>query len=107
MPSKPSLLLVDKHLYAITDKGIATCLNAETGKRVWMERLGGAFSASPLFAAGHIYVCDQEGQTLVFQPGESLNIVAKNSLDGQFMASPAVAGNALFLRTNKALYRIE
>ena len=107
MPSKPSLLLVDNNLYAITDKGIATCLNAATGKRVWMERLGGAFSASPLFAAGHIYVCDQQGQTTVFQPGDSLTVVAKNTLDGQFMASPAVAGNALFLRTDKALYRIE
>ncbi|HAY81914.1 MAG TPA: serine/threonine protein kinase [Planctomycetaceae bacterium] len=107
MPSKPSLLLVDKNIYAITDKGIATCLSADTGKRLWTERLGGAFSASPLFAAGHIYVSDQSGQTTVLNPADTLEVVAKNSLDGQIMASPAVADNALFLRTDKALYRIE
>ncbi len=53
--SKPSQMLVDDLLYVLHDKGTALCIEALTGKRVWQQRLGGSFSASPIFAAGRIY----------------------------------------------------
>lgn len=107
IPSKPSLLLVKDRLYMVNDKGIASCLDASSGDSIWQERLGGQYSASPLFADGRIYLFDQEGRTTVIAPGEEYQELAKNKLDAGFMASPAVAGSALFLRTETHLYRIE
>lgn len=106
-PKKPSMLLVNGHLYTVTDNGIAACLNASDGSEVWKARLSGDFSASPIHAGGRLYFFGQNGQTTVLQEGDELKELAKNTLDDGFMASPAVAGSALFLRTEKALYRIE
>ena len=101
------MLVIKGHLYTVTDNGIAACLNAADGSEIWKARLTGDFSASPLYAAGKIYFFGQNGQTTVVQEGTELKELAKNSLTDGFMASPAVAGNALFLRTETSLYRIE
>ncbi|MEC9094263.1 MAG: PQQ-binding-like beta-propeller repeat protein [Planctomycetota bacterium] len=107
MPSKPSLLIVGKNLYAINDKGVLSCLDAQTGKEKYRQRIGGSFAASPLFAGGHVYLFDTQGRTTVFKPGDKYEMVKKNELEGKFMASAAVAGKSLFLRTDKAFYRID
>lgn len=107
MPQKPSLLQVEDHLYAIGDKGILTCLNTASGEQVFKDRIGGNFAASPLFAGGNVYLFDQKGKTTILKHGDKLNVIAKNQLDGKFMASPAVSGKSLFLRTDKAIYRID
>ncbi|MFP6765122.1 MAG: PQQ-binding-like beta-propeller repeat protein [Planctomycetaceae bacterium] len=106
-PQKPSMLLVGDHMYFISDKGIGMCLAAESGREVWKERIGGAFSASPLYADGRMYFFDQSGKTTVLAPGNEYRVLAENQLEGGFMASPAAAGKALFLRTGTHLYRIE
>ena len=100
-------LLVGDELYMISDKGIATCLNAKTGDLLWSERLGGNFSSSPIFADGRIYVGNREGITFVLAPGAEYKLLASNQLDGAIMATPAALDNTLFIRTDKALYRIE
>jgi outer membrane protein assembly factor BamB len=107
VPCKPSILVVDDLLFAIDDNGIASCLEAKTGKELWRERVQGNYSASPLYADGRIYVFNEEGKTGVFEAGRSFKLLAENKLDGGFMASPAAAGKALFLRTKTHLYRIE
>lgn len=107
VPKKPSLLLVDDLLFGIDDSGIACCLEAKTGKEVWRERVGGNHSASPLYAAGRIYFFNEEGEAAVVKAGREFQVLARNTLGDGFMASPAAAGNALFLRTRTALYRIE
>jgi outer membrane protein assembly factor BamB len=107
MPSKPSPLLVGDRLYVISDDGVASCLEAATGKRVWTARVGGNYSASPIYANGRIYLFSAEGKTTVFAPGSDYEPLAENQLDDGFMASPAVADGALFLRTQTHLYRIE
>jgi outer membrane protein assembly factor BamB len=104
---KPSVLLVDDLVFMIGDAGVATCLEADTGAVVWTARVGGAFSASPLAAPGRIYVFSEEGKTTVLEAGRQFKVLAESELDGGFMASPAVAGDALFLRTRTHLYRIE
>jgi outer membrane protein assembly factor BamB len=107
VPTMPSPLLVGDELYLVSDKGVATCLDAETGKVHWTQRLPGNFCASPLFADGKIYCCNRDGQTVVLAPGTEFKQLAVNPLDGTLMASPAAVGEALYLRSDKALYRIE
>ena len=91
----------------MSDKGIVRCVNAETGEDVWFERLSGEYSASPLESEGHLYFCNQDGLCTVLQAGDEFKELGKNTLDTGCMASPAVAGKALFLRTKTHLYRVE
>ena len=107
MPSKPSLLLVGDLLYMITDAGVASALDAKTGDLIWTARVGGTFSASPIAAEGRIYFFDEDGKTTVIEAGREYKVLATNTLDEGSLASPAIAGKALFLRTKTHLYRIE
>ena len=107
MPSKPSPLLVDGLIYTMQDSGIAVCLDEKTGQQVWQARVGGNFSASPIYADGKLYFFSEEGKIVVLAPGREFKQLAENTLPDGFMASPAVAGQALFLRTRAALYRVE
>lgn len=107
VPQKPSLLLVGDELYFVSDGGVATCLNAKTGEEHWSQRMPGSYSASPLYVDGRIYFFSQDGKTTVIAPGKEYQELAVNQLSGGFMASPAVAGKALFLRTESHLYRVE
>jgi hypothetical protein len=107
VPRMPSPVIVDESVYLFGDKGIATCLDRHTGEARWTGRLGGGFSSSPLFADGKIYVGNQEGEMFVIQPGDALNILAKNEFDEAIMASPAAIGDSLYVRTDKAIYRIK
>ena len=106
-PKKPSLLLLGGLLYAIDDNGVATCWEAMTGTVVWCERIGGHYSASPLAAGGRIYLFSEEGKTTVLATGREFKKLAESQLDDGFMASPAVSGKALFLRSRTHLYRVE
>ncbi len=102
-----SPVLVGDLLYMVSDDGAATCLEAETGRQVWRERLGGNYAASPIYGDGRIYFCSQQGKTTVLKPGRTFESLATNTLSSGFMASPAVAGKALLLRSRTHLYRIE
>ncbi len=105
--SKPSHLLVEDLLYVVHDSGVLSCFEAKSGQTVWTHRLGGNFSASPVFAGGLMYFCSEEGETTVVRPGGQYDQVAVNQLDDGFMASPAVLEKSLILRTRSHLYRIE
>jgi len=107
VPNKPSLLLVNDLLFLVEDGGFASCLEAKTGKEIWQERIGGAYSASPIFAEGRIYALSEDGRAFVFAADRQYKKLAENKLEDGFMASPAVSGKALFLRTKRALYRLE
>ncbi|HPD17824.1 MAG TPA: PQQ-binding-like beta-propeller repeat protein [Planctomycetota bacterium] len=106
-PRTPSPIIVGDLLYMVEDSGLLTCLEVATGKEVWKERLGGNYAASPIYADGRLYLCSQQGKTTVLKPGRIFEVLATNTLESGFMASPAVAGRALFLRTRTHLYRIE
>jgi outer membrane protein assembly factor BamB len=106
IPKMPSPLLVGDELYVVSDNGITTCFDAHTGDQLWRERLGGNYSASPIYADGRIYFFSREGDTTVIRPGKKFELLAANHLDGRFMASAAVAGKAFILRTDKHLYRV-
>ncbi len=106
-PRMPSPVLVGELLFLLSDGGIATCLEAATGKELWQERLGGEYAASMLYANDRIYCFSQEGKATVLKPSRTFEILATSKLDGGFMASSAVIGNAFILRTRTHLYRIE
>jgi hypothetical protein len=69
--------------------------------------LGGDYSASPIHASGRIYFLNQDGKATIVRASRQYEVLAENELDDGFMASPAVAGNALYLRSKTHLYRIE
>ncbi|MBW7864208.1 MAG: PQQ-binding-like beta-propeller repeat protein [Candidatus Hydrogenedens sp.] len=106
VPLEPSPILHEGLLYLLSNEGVVTCLEAATGAEVWTGRVGGGYMASPILANGLIYCSSTQGRTTVIKAGRAFEKIAENRLDEGFMASPAVAGNALFLRTKTHLYRI-
>ncbi len=104
VPMVPSFLYLKPHLFAITEGGVAMCLNAATGEIVWQERVGGTFWASPVYAEGRIYFLSEAGETTVIEPASAFKVLAKNPLEGKCQASLAVSGGRLFIRTDKRLY---
>jgi outer membrane protein assembly factor BamB len=102
-----SPILVDGLIYTAAAESFLSCLDAATGQAVWTERIGGKYAASPIYADGRLYFFSQEGTTTVLKPGRTYEVLATNSLDDGFMASPAASGKAFFLRTKSHLYRVE
>ena len=105
-PLTPSPIIVGDEFYMVNDGGILSCLDARTGTVIWQQRLGGSYSASPVFADGRIYFLAEQGVTTVIAPGKEFRRLATNSLDGGLLASMAVSNGSLFLRTDSHLYRI-
>jgi outer membrane protein assembly factor BamB len=105
-PLTPSPLAVGDELYVVNDGGIASCIDARTGAVIWQQRLGGTYSASPVFADGRIYFLAEQGVTTVIAPGRDFRRLATNQLDGGLLASMAISSGSFFLRTDSHLYRI-
>lgn len=107
VPHTPSVLLVNDELFLISDTGIASSLEARTGKLHYRKRIGGKFSASPTFADGKIFIQSESGHGYVLRPGKQYVELGRSQLEGRTFASYAVADNALFIRTESRLFRIE
>ncbi len=110
VPNRPSPVLVGDLIYMVQqDSGMATCLEAKTGALVWRERLPGVgnHSASPVHAEGRIYFFNENGHCPVIAAGRKFEVLAENKLETGVMASAAIAGRALFVRTKTHLYRLE
>jgi outer membrane protein assembly factor BamB len=105
-PNTPSLLVVGDELYAVSDGGIATCFDAKTGKAYWSERLGGGFSASPVYADQKIYFLNEQGVTFVVKEGKQFELLAKNELGERTLASPAVLDYTVLIRSAGHLWKI-
>ena len=105
-PNTPSMLLVGDYLYMVSDRGVASCLNAMTGEQQWQERLGGSFSASPIHANGRIYFQNEEGEAIVVRAAPTFELLARNDLQERTLASYAVVDQDLLIRTDKHLFRI-
>ncbi len=107
VPNTSSLLIVDDELFMVSDGGIASCLDAPTGAVHWSERIGGKFSASPLYSNGLIYLQDEDGKATVLEANTEFDVVTTNAIDGRTLASFGVTGKSLLVRSDKYLYRIE
>jgi outer membrane protein assembly factor BamB len=99
-PYVSSLVYYDGLIYMAGDVGIVTCIDAKTGERVWRERLGGLYTASPVAADGKIYLMSETGETLVLKAGRSPSVLSRNTIEGRILASPAISGGRLFIRTD-------
>jgi outer membrane protein assembly factor BamB len=107
IPEVPSPLLYEGRLYLVRNGGVATCLDAATGKVIYRGRVGagGVYYASPAAAAGRVYAASGEGTVVVLAAGkDELKVLARNALGEEVVASPAIAGKVLFVRTVRNLY---
>ena len=107
VPANPSPVIVGQEVYMVSDAGVASCLDLHTGAENFKTRLGASYSASPLAAPGRVYFFSEKGDVFVLQTGKTFHELAHNVMPDRIMASPAVAGQSLLLRTETHLYRIE
>ena len=105
-PYVSSLVHYNGLLYMAGDVGVLSAIDAKTGQRVWQERTGGVFTASPVAADGKIYLLSEDGQTIVLAAGSQPRVLARNRLSARQLASPAVSGGRLFIRTDDAVIAI-
>jgi len=101
------MLVAGRELYFVSDEGIASCLDAQTGAVHWIERLEGDFSASPIYAEGRIYFQNETGSGFVIKAATQFELISKNDLGERSLASYAVADNQLFIRTADHLWAIK
>jgi outer membrane protein assembly factor BamB len=107
IPEVPSPLLYHGRLYLIRNGGVLTCLDANTGKLIYRSRVGapGVYYASPIAAAGRVYLASGDGVVTVIAAGkDDLQVLARNEIGEDIVATPAIAGNAIYIRTVRALY---
>jgi outer membrane protein assembly factor BamB len=105
-PSTPTPLLVGNELYFVSDLGIASCVDARTGERHWMERFGDNYSASPVYANGRVLFMNENGLATWVKPGKEFVVLGTNEVPGRTFATPAFSEGAMYLRTDENLYKI-
>jgi len=109
-PYVPSLLLYRDRVYAVMgNSGVISCYNAKTGEpHFFKERLKGinGIYASPAAAADRVYIVGRNGVSYVLKPSNELDVLAANKLEDRFDASPAFAGNEIYLKGRSHLYCI-
>ena len=108
VPEVPCLLYCRERLFLLRDGGILACLHAATGKLVFQGRIGalGQYIASPIAAGDKIIVASTTGVVSVIQMSDQLKVLANNDLADPIYATPAIAGNTLYIRSEAALYAI-
>ncbi|MBA2115121.1 outer membrane protein assembly factor BamB family protein [Bremerella alba] len=106
VPTTPSPVVIDRRIYMVSDRGVATCVDAATGQEVWTSRMGGNYSASPTYADGRIYFCSESGMTTVIKPGDEYEVIAENDLGERIMANPIFLDGNVVIRTAENLVRI-
>lgn len=106
IPKTPSLVGFDGKVAMVSDNGIASCFDARSGETVWTKRIGGNFSASPIYAEKRLYLMSESGECTVLDVQGDPETIAVNELGERCLASPAVVDNDLLIRTAAALYRI-
>jgi outer membrane protein assembly factor BamB len=102
----PSPIAAGGHFFVVSDPGYLSCLEAPTGKRLWMRKLGRRHSASPVLVEGHLLFPDDDGITWVVKASPKFAVVHKNALGEGCFASPAVAHGQLFMRSEGHLWCI-
>jgi outer membrane protein assembly factor BamB len=106
-PYVPSGLAHQGRLYLINDSGVLTCYAVRDGRQVWRTRLRGVFTASLIAADGRIYAVSEQGDVYVLAAGDEYELLAVNSLRERCVATPAISGRQIFVRTEQRLYCFE
>jgi outer membrane protein assembly factor BamB len=105
----PTPLVYGDYLYVSRDNGLLGCYNAKTGERIYNERMGTgrtAFTASGVAADGRLYYSSEDGDIYVVKAGPKFELLATNPMGEVCMTTPAIAGDALYFRTQSHLVAI-
>jgi outer membrane protein assembly factor BamB len=105
-PYIASILYFDGLIYMANGNGIASVVDPATGERLWQERIGGVYSATPVAGDGKVYLFSETGEAVVLQAGRVPRVIARNPLNERVIASPAIAGGRIFVRTDRHLIAI-
>ena len=108
-PDVPSPVCDGQYFFLVDDRGLVTCLDAKTGEPIWGPEATteAIVSASPVLSEGKLYILNEKGVTSIVSVGQEFKLLATNELDGTYtLASPAVSGSQLFIRTSTHLYCI-
>ena len=105
-PDAASPVVADGLVFLATNPGVVVCVDAATGQELWKERLGQGFRATPLVAGNRVYFFSKEGKATIVEAARQLRVLARSDLGEETVASPATAGEDLFVRTRAGLYRI-
>jgi len=103
----PSPIVAGEYFLVAADNGVASCFEANSGERLWMERLGKHYSASLVTAGGLVYFLADDGVMKVVRPGAELDVVAESPLGEYCFASPAISEGKIYLRSEKHLWCVE
>jgi outer membrane protein assembly factor BamB len=105
-PGVPSPLYYNGRLFTVQNGGIVYSRAAKTGELVYSGRTGamGYYYSSPVAADNKIYMASEEGVVVVLDGGEELKVLARNKLDGQILATPAIVDGKIYVRTESHLY---
>ncbi|MEC9352172.1 MAG: PQQ-binding-like beta-propeller repeat protein, partial [Planctomycetota bacterium] len=106
-PHSPTPVLLGEELYCVSDRGIASCIEARTGKLHWRERVGGGYSASVLSAGGKIYFQNEKGEAVVIEAGKKFKVLSRNKLGERTLASYAISSGAIYIRGSDHLFKIQ
>jgi outer membrane protein assembly factor BamB len=104
----PSPLVHDGILYTLNNNGILSAYDAKTGDRFYQQRIegGNSFVASPVLAAGKLYIAGEEGDVFVIKAGRQFQLLSKNPLGEPVLATPALSGNMILIRGENHLFAI-
>jgi outer membrane protein assembly factor BamB len=104
----PSPLAYGDELYTVNNNGVMTVYKAQTGDRVYQQRVGegGSFTASPIAAAGKLYIATEDGDVYVVKAGAQYELLAKNPIGEPILATPALVGDLLIVRGAKHVFAI-
>jgi outer membrane protein assembly factor BamB len=105
-PYTPTPIIYDSVFYALADNGVLSAYDANTGERIYQERLPSSFSASPIAADGKLYLASQDGDVFVVKAGRKFELLATNPMGEALMATPAISGGMLIIRGERHVYAV-
>jgi outer membrane protein assembly factor BamB len=98
-PYVPTPLIRGELMFTLSDTGTVTCLRVKTGEKVWQQRIGGGYYASPVCVAGRLYCVSRKGEAVVLAAADTYKLLARIDLGEMTHATPAVAGGRMYLKT--------
>ncbi len=94
-------------LYVLSTHGVLTTFEPRTGQQIYQKRIAaGGYTASPIAADGHIYISSEEGDIFTIRAGRDFEILATSSMNETVLATPALAADAIYVRTEHAVYAL-